>query len=42
MAVTWACAAENFLGLKWEHVDLDDETLQVVQTLHRVDGRRQL
>jgi integrase len=32
----------ELLGLQWEHVDLDDETLQVVQTLQRVDGKLQL
>jgi integrase len=32
----------ELLGLQWEHVDLDEETLQVVQTLQRVDGQLQL
>ena len=32
----------ELLGLRWEDVDLDAETLQVVRTLQRVDGRLQL
>lgn len=32
----------ELLGLQWEHVDLEKETLQVVQTLQRVDGQLQL
>ncbi len=32
----------ELLGLQWKYVDLDEETLQVVQTLQRVDGRLQL
>ena len=32
----------ELLGLQWENIDLDEETLQVVQTLQRVDGRLQL
>lgn len=32
----------ELLGLRWEHVDLEAETLQIVQTLQRVDGRIQV
>jgi integrase len=32
----------ELLGLQWEHLDLEKETLQVVQTLQRVDGQLQL
>jgi integrase len=32
----------ELLGLQWERVDLDAETLQVVQTLQRVGGKLQL
>lgn len=32
----------ELLGLRWEHVDLEGETLQVAQTLQRVDGRIQV
>lgn len=32
----------ELLGLQWEHVDLEGETLQVVQTLQRVGGELQL
>jgi len=32
----------ELLGLQWQHVDLEAETLQVVQALQRVDGQLQL
>ncbi|GAB2752703.1 site-specific integrase [Terrabacter koreensis] len=32
----------ELLGLQWQHVDLDAETLQVVQSLQRVGGELQL
>ncbi|GAA6526914.1 tyrosine-type recombinase/integrase [Intrasporangium sp. DVR] len=32
----------ELLGLQWQHVDLDGETLQVVQSLQRVGGQLQL
>jgi integrase len=32
----------ELLGLQWEHVDLDAETLHVAQSLQRVGGRLQL
>lgn len=32
----------ELLGLQWQHVDLDAETLQVVQSLQRVGGRLQV
>ena len=32
----------ELLGLQWEHVDLDAETLRVVQSLQRVGGKLQL
>ena len=42
LAVYLGLRRGELLGLQWEHVDLDQETLQVVQTLQRVDGRLQL
>jgi len=32
----------ELFGLRWEDVDLEEETLQVVHTLQRVDGQLQL
>jgi integrase len=42
LAVYLGLRRGELLGLTWENVDLEGETLQVVQTLQRVDGRLQL
>jgi integrase len=42
VAVYLGLRRAELLGLQWENVDLDQETLQVVRTLQRVDGRLQL
>jgi integrase len=42
LAVYLGLRRGELLGLQWEHVDLDAETLQVVQTLQRVGGELQL
>ncbi|MFP5346123.1 MAG: tyrosine-type recombinase/integrase [Actinomycetes bacterium] len=42
LAVYLGLRRAELLGLQWEHVDLDEGTLQVVHTLQRVDGRLQL
>jgi integrase len=42
LAVYLGLRRGELLGLTWENVDLDGETLQVVQTLQRVGGRLQL
>ena len=42
LAVYLGLRRGELLGLQWEHVDLEKETLQVVQTLQRVDGQLQL
>ena len=42
LAVYLGLRRGELLGLQWEHVDLDAETLQVVQTLQRVGGQLRL
>jgi integrase len=42
LAVYLGLRRAELLGLQWEHVDLDEEALQVVHTLQRVGGRLQL
>ncbi len=42
LAVYLGLRRGELLGLRWEDVDLDAETLQVARTLQRVDGKLQL
>lgn len=42
LAVYLGLRRAELLGLQWEHVDLDEETLKVVHTLQRVGGQLQL